>query len=268
MRDPRCGRGAGVDDRAGAISEARSRAVRRGDAGDRDDVHVEHGATRRRVAPTSPLAPMPALFITMSIPPSGPRRSRWRRDGGVVGDVGYDRVKVGTLSGDTVTRCLEGFDSVGAVQHGDLGAAGGQRPRRGQPDPGGPPVTSAASPSNSVDRIVIGPMYHTWFLGRPSDPPTTGMEPKRSFRDRMREIVTASRPTAASLAQLGSTGQALLARPRCGGVPGKRVADLELIAAHARVIDFQRPPVRAARQAHDPHQRHPGSQAKPAGLCA
>ncbi len=43
-----------------------------------------------------------------------------------------------------------------------------------------------------------------------------------------------------------------LLMPQRGGMPGEGVADLELIAAQARVIDFQRPARRAARQAHHP----------------
>lgn len=61
---------------------------------------------------------------------------------------------------------------------------------------------------------------------------------------------------------------ALLVLPQRGGMPGEGVADLELVAAHARVIDFQRSAGRAARQAHDPHECHPWSQTKPAGLDA
>ena len=40
--------------------------------------------------------------------------------------------------------------------------------------------------------------------------------------------------------------------PQRGGVSAERVADLELVAAHARVIDFQWPAGRAAGQADDP----------------
>src|SRR5215467_10047074 len=43
----------------------------------------------------------------------------------------------------------------------------------------------------------------------------------------------------------------LLAFARCGGIPAEGVADLELIAAHARVVDFQWPTGRAAGQAND-----------------
>jgi len=62
----------------------------------------------------------------------------------------------------------------------------------------------------------------------------------------------------------------VLARLRCSrsvqrrGVPAQRVADLELIAAHARVVDFQGPAGWAACQAHDPQQCHARVQSQPA----
>lgn len=98
---------------------------------------------------------------------------------------------------------------------------------------------------------------------------TTSWEQNLFPRGAMREPPALHLGGTRQRRRLMSAGS-VLARLRCSrsaqrrGVAAQRVADLELIAAHARVVDFQRPAGWTACQAHDPQQCHARSQSEPA----